>query len=202
MNKKLIKIRCEETGEFVNKLMSLEEVIDAFENMVFKSALEIFEDIDGLNQNINEVEDINTYGIIELIKCYKSYDYKKGSFSNILYIALKALRKRMLRDLNAGKRNVAKKPISLEGTRDELDAFQERYGIEDEVLEQSELVCDLARALKSLTEEEGKILEFLIKEHKTKREFATELGITRPTLDTRIKKTKEKLEILLAGHLI
>ena len=180
--------------------MSVEEVIMSFENMVYKNAIETYYEVKNVQHNINEVEDINVMGMMELMKCYKSYDYTKGAFSTHLTQALDRLRKRVSRDLFAEKRVSEKGIISFEGGLDEIDAFQELNGEEDEFLERVELGYDINNALCKLSEEERKIAYFLMQEIKTKKQFAEELGITRPTLDSRIASTKQKLVEILKGY--
>lgn len=200
MQKKIIKIRNIETKEFTLEEMTIEEVIKSFENMVYKNAIETYYDVKNVQHNIDEVEDINVMGMMELIDCYESYDYKKGAFSTHLTLALDRLRKRVSRDLFAEKRVADKGVISFEGSLDEIDAFQEVNGELDEYLERAELSYDINNALNELNEEERKIACFLMQEIKTKKQFAQELGITRPTLDSRIANTKEKLLAILKGY--
>lgn len=89
MQKKIIKIRNTNTEEFTLEEMSVEEVIMSFENMVYKNAIETYYDIKNVQHNINEVEDINVMGMMELIDCYESYDYKKRSIFDTSYISFR-----------------------------------------------------------------------------------------------------------------
>ncbi len=196
METKIIKVR-EKNGEMILKEMTLDEVVIQFEGMVYKKAIVIYGKIKRIQQNIDEVEDINIMGMMELIKCYKIYDFRKGAFSTHLTNALELLEARVIRNLFAQKRTTDKGLISLEGDTEELDAFQELMGTEDSYLKNAELKNDITNALKRLNEEERKIIQFLMQQLKTKKEFADELGITRPTLDVRITHAKEKMVKIL-----
>ena len=61
---------------------------------------------------------------------------------------------------------------------------------------------DLKKVLVKLTEEEKKIFHFLMENESTKRILAKDLKITRPTLDKRINKLKDKIIDYLPEYIL
>ena len=84
---------------------------------------------------------------------------------------------------------------------DECDCLQEIEGDIDMNYSIMEFNEDMENALATLTNEERKIVGFLMDNESTKRVLAKELNISRPTLDSRIAKVKEKIMDLLPEYI-
>ncbi len=171
--------------------ITLEETILCFKNLVYKNSIEIYNNIKIYPNNINDIDDIYSLGMIELIKCYRIYDKSKSSFSTLLYKSLKRLKDRLIRDLNTKKRKALKRLCYLNSSEKDI------VGIEDNRANEIEFNYDI---LSKLDIEERKIVMFLMERIKTKKEFAQELGIARPTLNARIKRVKNKLYKLMIDY--
>lgn len=198
--KKKILIRNKETDEMEVREMTLEEVIVAFEKMTYKNAIRAFVRVNNHQSNINSIEDINSLGMIELCDCYERYDLNKGAFSTILTKALKRLTSRLQRDLFAKMRTTEKITFSLDATKDDMSSLSELIGEYDNNIKSFEIRNDLKQAILNLNDQERKIFDFLVQRTKTKKEFAIELGVTRPTLNSKINELMDKLSKLMIEY--
>lgn len=198
--KKKILIRNQETKKMEVREMTLEEVIVAFERMTYKNAIVAFSKVSKHQSNVNDIEDINSLGLIELCDCYERYDLNKGAFSTILTKALERLTIRLQRDLFAQMRTTDKVNYSLDVALEERSALGELVGEYDTNIKSFEIRSDLKKVIDNLNEQERRIYDFLITKKKTKKEFAVELGITRPTLNTKINDLMDKLSGLLVEY--
>ena len=198
--KKKILIRNQETKKMEVREMTLEEVVVAFERMTYKNAIVAFSKVSKHQSNVNDIEDINSLGLMELCDCYERYDLNKGAFSTILTKALERLTIRLQRDLFAQMRTTDKVNYSLDVALEERSALGELVGEYDTNIKSFEIRSDLKRVIDNLNEQERRIYDFLITKKKTKKEFAVELGITRPTLNTKINDLMRKLSGLLVEY--
>lgn len=190
---KVLRIRDKETNEFVNKEMEFEEVLAMLNNIMVKKSNELYNKLVGIQQNILEREDIISQYMMDIYKTYKLYDINKGAFTSVAFKSIDNCSKRILRDLFAQKRTNETRVLSFEGTKDDLDAIEKLSGEYDDTFNNIELSYDLRRVLKSFSKEEQEIIQFILDKRESKKELALRLGISRPTLDSRINDTREKL---------
>ena len=190
---KVLRIRDKETNEFVNKEMEFEEVLAMLNNIMVKKSNELYNKLVGIQQNILEREDIISQYMMDIYKTYKLYDINKGAFTSVAFKSIDNCSKRILRDLFAQKRTNETRVLSFEGTKDDLDAIEKLSGEYDDTFNNIELSYDLRRVLKSFSKEEQEIIQFILDKRESKKELALRLGISRPTLDSRINNTREKL---------
>lgn len=190
---KVLKIRDKQTNEFVNKEMKFEEVLHMLNNIMVKKSNELYRKLVGVQQNILEREDIVSLYMVDIYNTYVLYDINKGAFATVAFKAIDNCNKRILRDLFAQKRTNETRVLSLEGTKDDLDAIEKLSGEIDSTFINVELACDLNRVLNNFSIEEQTIIQFIINKKESKKDLAIRLGLSRPTLDTRIKYIREKL---------
>ena len=190
---KVLRIRDKETNEFVNKEMEFEEVIIMLNNIMVKKSNELYNKLAGVQQNILEKEDIISLFMIDVYHTYELYDINKGAFTSVAFKSIENCSKRILRDLFAQKRTNETRVLSFEGTKDDLDAIEKLSGEYDDTFTNVELSSDIKRVLNGFNEEEQSIIKFILEKKESKKDLAIRLGISRPTLDARIKTTREKL---------
>lgn len=190
---KVLRIRDKETNEFVNKEMEFEEVLAMLNNIMVKKSNELYNKLVGIQQNTLEREDIISQYMMDIYNTYKLYDINKGAFTSVAFKSIDNCSKRILRDLFAQKRTNETRVLSFEGTKDDLDAIEKLSGEYDDTFNNIELSYDLRRVLKSFSKEEQEIIQFILDKRESKKELALRLGISRPTLDSRINNTREKL---------
>ena len=130
------------------------------------------------------------------MKTFNIYN-EQQCFSTLLQINLNNKHGYLLRNLNASKRNSNNSTVSLNAEYPEGNTFDTYIGVEDIMLQDIESKIDLLNKLDTLAEEECKIVKNLLEEEKTKIQLAKELGISRPTLDSKIKIIREKLKDLI-----
>lgn len=198
---KVLRIRDKETNEFVNKEMEFEEVLKMLNNIMVKKSNELYSKLVGIQQNILDKDDILSLYMVDIYNTYQIYDLEKGAFTSVVFKSIDNCSKRILRDLFAQKRTNETRVLSFEGTKDDLDAIEKLSGEYDDTFSNLELSYDLRRVLKSFNEEEQQIVQFILDKKESKKEFALRLGISRPTLDTRIKNTRKKLEMSLEEYI-
>lgn len=190
---KVLRIRDKETNEFVNKEMDFEEVLKMLNNKMIKSSNELYAKLANVQQNILDKDDIISLYMVDIYNTYELYDIRKGAFTTVAFKTIENCSKRILRDLFAQKRTNERRVLSFEGTKDDLDAIEKLSGEYDDTFSNIELAYDLRRVLNSFDEEEKAIIQFILDKRESKKELALRLGISRPTLDTRIKSTRDKL---------
>ena len=78
--------------------------------------------------------------------------------------------------------------------------MDERVGKEDISFFRFEFKQDLHQILHNFNKEEMLLLNYLMYENTTKKDLAMRLGITRPTLDSKFKKLRNKLSNLLPEY--
>lgn len=190
---KVLRVRDRETNEFINKEMEFEEVLQMLNNIMVKKSNELYAKLVGVQQNILDREDIISLYMVDIYNTYELYDINKGAFTSVAFKSIDNCSKRILRDLFAQKRTNETRVLSFEGTKDDLDAIEKLSGEYDDTFNNIELSYDLRRVLRSFNEEEQAIIQFILDKKESKKELALRLGISRPTLDTRIKCTRDKL---------
>ena len=182
--------------------------------------------------NIYEFEDYVQIGLMELINCYFKYDIEKGNcFSTYLHGALALKQLNIAREITSMKRRIEKPSVSL-NQESKYDASIESlyFGKGDKYFREESGFDNFL--MNNLTEEERSFLAMGLQkqvkkaENKTKREcieyaiaivnekslidttnltkekLAEALKISRPTLNTRIKKTMEKVYLLAQQYQI
>lgn len=178
------------------KKLTLEELMSIFENMINKFAHRCVHSMSKHHTNTDDFEDFYQYGMLELMKTFNIYN-EQQCFSTLLQINLNNKHGYLLRNLNASKRNSNNSTVSLNAEYPEGNTFDTYIGVEDIMLQDIESKIDLLNKLDTLAEEECKIVKNLLEEEKTKIQLAKELGISRPTLDSKIKIIREKLKDLI-----
>lgn len=100
-------------GKTVENL-SVEEVMEKFEDMVKKFARECKRDISQFDNNLNTFEDYVQIGLLELINSYNCYDIERGaSFSTLLFRNLNFRKIMLLREIRSEKRKSEKRMVYL-----------------------------------------------------------------------------------------
>lgn len=198
---KVLRIRDKETNEFVNREMDFEEVLVMLNNIIVKKSNELYNKLVGIQQNILDKDDIKSLYMIDIYNTYELYDIKKGAFTSVAFKSIENCSKRILRDLFAQKRTNETRVLSFEGTKDDLDAIEKLSGEYDDTFNNIELSYDLRRVLNSFTKEEQEIIHFILDKKESKKELALRLGISRPTLDSRINSTRDKLASSLREYI-
>ena len=201
----LKEIIVSKNGNKYIKKMSLEECIMFFEGAVKKWANETYSSLKLMSNNIMEYEDLYNEGMICLIKVYRKY-IAINTFNTNLHKSLDNLRIDLMRIINTKKRKTELSVVSFEmeieeGSED-ADTLKDREGGIDENFSQMEFNEDLKKVFVKLTEEEKKIFHFLMENESTKRILAKDLKITRPTLDKRINKLKDKIIDYLPEYIL
>ena len=140
--------------------------------------------------------------MIDIYNTYELYDINKGAFTSVAFKSIENCSKRILRDLFALKRTNETRVLSFEGTKEDLDAMEELSGEYDDTFNNIELSYDLRRVLKSFNKEEQAIIQFIFEQRESKKELALRLGMSRPTLDSRIKSTRDKLANSLREYIV
>lgn len=197
-NTKMIKLRI--NGETVLKEMTMEEVHKQFNNMIKNFANDCVVQSRTMHNNVDTFEDFVSEGYIVLVECFNSYN-PTFTFSSYLSSALNLTRKELLRKMHSDKRKVTTCLVSFDEPVDVDLNLGDVEGQEDlsfDLLVHNE---SIKYALSQLNEEEKKIFNFLLDTEMTKISMAEELNITRPTLDNRIKRTREKLIGLFSDSL-
>lgn len=188
-------------GVKVPKKLTLEECAILFEGAIKTWANEMYKIVKEMSNNLMEYDDFYSEGMVCLIKIYDRYT-PKNTFNTALHKSLDNLKVDLIRKVNAKKRKTDLTVVSfdLEIENYEVELLQEIYGEEDDNFKIIELREDISNAFINLTEEEKRIAKFLIENESTKRVLAKELNISRPTLDTKIKKVKDKIINLLPEY--
>ena len=182
--------------------VELEECARIFEGAVKRWANEMYVIVRGMSNNLMEYDDFYSEGMICLIEMYDKY-VPVNTFNTALHKSLDNLKIDLIRKTNAKKRKTEQSVVSfdMEIEDDECDCLQEIEGDIDMNYSIMEFNEDMANALATLSNEERKIVGFLMDNESTKRVLAKELNISRPTLDSRITKVKEKIMDLLPEYI-
>ena len=199
---KVLRVRDRITNEFINKEMEFEEVLQMLNNIMVKKSNELYAKLVSIQQNILDREDIMSLYMIDIYNTYELYDINKGAFTSVAFKSIENCSKRILRDLFAQKRTNETRVLSFEGTKEDLDAIEELSGEYDDTFNNIELSYDLRRVLKSFNKEEQAIIQFIFEQRESKKELALRLGMSRPTLDSRIKITRDKLANSLREYIV
>ncbi|HSQ89804.1 sigma-70 family RNA polymerase sigma factor [Romboutsia sp.] len=184
----------------IEKLMTLEECIAHHEDAVKKFANECANTTKDIFNNILDFDDFYSEGMIELMKSYEKYE-PKNTFNTFLHENLNNLRIDTMRMINAKKRNTEQRIVSFDNELEDGTFLSDVEGDFDNNYSLIEFDESIADAMSKLTDEEKSIFDFLINNEKTKKILAKELGITRPTLDVRITKVKDKIIGLLPEYI-
>ena len=199
---KVLRVRDRITNEYMNKEMESEGVLQMLNNIMVKKSNELYAKLVSIQQNILDREDIMSLYMIDIYNTYELYDINKGAFTSVAFKSIENCSKRILRDLFAQKRTNETRVLSFEGTKEDLDAIEELSGEYDDTFNNIELSYDLRRVLKSFNKEEQAIIQFIFEQRESKKELALRLGMSRPTLDSRIKSTRDKLANSLREYIV
>ena len=197
------KIIVAENKMKVEKNMTVEECISFHDGAVKKWANDMFFIVKGMSNNLMEYDDFYSEGMMCLIHSYNEYQ-SKNTFNTFLHKNLDNLKVDLIRMLNAKKRKTKRSVVSfdMEIEDDECDSLKEIEGTLDESFEELEFNLDMEYVMERLTDEEVKIFKFLIDNESTKRALAKELNISRPTLDNKILKVKDKVVDYLPEYIL
>lgn len=223
MLKKEIKITINNEISIVK--MSREEMLINFDNLFNQFAQQCMEKNKDYNNRIEDFDDYKQKAMIKALEKFETYDIRKGMFSTILFIALQGLIIDEIRKNEAKIRKAEYKPYYLDSQNFEEgecvanlvpDKTSGEYIINNST--------DLEKFLiKNLTKEEMMFYTIDLKKRAGKAssiqkvclkhtievftkiigiipdkkiEIATLLGISRPTLNKRIKEAIDKVKTL------
>lgn len=194
-------IMISEDGVKVVKDLTLDECVARFEGAIKRWGNECYVITKNFPNNVMEYDDYYSEGMICLIEVFNKYQ-PVNTFNTALHKSLDNLKVDLIRKVNAKKRKTDQKIVSFDmEIEDGCDLLQEIEGKIDENFELMEFEQDLNRVTLQLTDEENKILDYLIENESTKKILAKELNISRPTLNTRIEKLKEKIMYLMPEYM-
>lgn len=197
------KIIVAENKVKVEKEMTIEQCVDFYGGAIRRWANDMFFIVKGMSNNLMEYDDFHNEGMICLIHSYNEYE-SKNTFNTFLHKNLDNLKIDLIRKLNAKKRKTKRSVVSfdMEIEDDECDSLKEIEGIIDDSFEELEFNLDMEYVMSKLSDEEIKIFKFLIDNESTKRALAKELKISRPTLDNKILKVKDKVIGFLPEYIL
>lgn len=198
--KRLIMV---ENNTRVTKEIALEECARIFEGAIKRWANEMYVIVKNMSNNLMEYDDFYSEGMMCLMEIYNKYT-PRNTFNTALHKSLDNLKVDLIRKTNAKMRKTEMSVVSfdMEVESYEVDFLYEIEGEIDTNYSTVEFNQDMKKALVSLTHEERKIVNFLIDNNSNKKNLAKELKISRPTLDSRIAKTKEKIVSLLPEYIV
>ena len=198
----MIRLIIVENNMKIAREVELEECARIFEGAVKRWANEMYVIVRGMSNNLMEYDDFYSEGMICLMEMYNKYT-PINTFNTALHKSLDNLKIDLIRKTNAKKRKTEQSVVSfdMEIEDDECDCLQEIEGDIDINYSIMEFNEDMTNALATLTTEERKIVGFLMDNESTKRVLAKELNVSRPTLDSRIAKVKEKIMDLLPEYI-
>lgn len=191
-----------ENNTRVTKEIALEECARIFEGAIKRWANEMYVIVKNMSNNLMEYDDFYSEGMMCLMEIYNKYT-PRNTFNTALHKSLDNLKVDLIRKTNAKMRKTEMSVVSfdMEVESYEVDFLYEIEGEIDTNYSTVEFNQDMKKALVSLTHEERKIVNFLIDNNSNKKNLAKELKISRPTLDSRIAKTKEKIVSLLPEYI-
>ena len=197
--KRLIMV---ENNTRVTKEIALEECARIFEGAIKRWANEMYIIVKNMSNNLMEYDDFYSEGMMCLMEIYNKYT-PRNTFNTALHKSLDNLKVDLIRKTNAKMRKTEMSVVSfdMEVENYEVDFLYEIEGEIDMNYSAVEFNRDMEKALVNLTHEERKIVNFLIDNNSNKKKLAKELKISRPTLDSRIMKTKEKIVSLLPEYI-
>lgn len=190
-------------GVKITEVISLDECAKLFEGAIKAWANEMYVIVRGMSNNLMEYDDFYSEGMICLVEMYDKY-IPTNTFNTALHKSLDNLKVDLIRKTNAKKRKTELTVISFDTEIEnyECDMLQELYGDIDKNYCAMEFNEDISNVLVKLTPEERKIVNLLVNNESTKRLLAKELNISRPTLDSRIEKVKDKIIDLLPEYIM
>lgn len=197
--KRLIMV---ENNTRVTKEIALEECARIFEGAIKRWANEMYIIVKNMSNNLMEYDDFYSEGMMCLMEIYNKYT-PRNTFNTALHKSLDNLKVDLIRKTNAKMRKTEMSVVSfdMEVENYEVDFLYEIEGEIDMNYSAVEFNQDMEKALVNLTHEERKIVNFLIDNNSNKKSLAKELKISRPTLDSRIMKIKEKIVSLLPEYI-
>lgn len=200
MKKEVIII---ENGIKTIKEMTIEECVQSFEGAIKKWGNECYVIVKQMSHNLMEYDDFYSEGMICLIEMFNKYK-PINTFNTALHKSLDNLKIDLIRKSNSKKRKTYQSVVSfdMELEDEDSDLLQEVEGDIDRNFLKVEFDEDIADAVAKLTGEERKIFDFLMDNESTKRVLAKELNISRPTLDSRIERVRDKIMNLLPEYIL
>lgn len=173
------------------------------ERMIKSFAKNAYNKVKNMHNNIMSKEDFYAEGLARAYYCYNMYEADK-SFVPYLQTGLDQWWCDYTKSVFANKRKSTSDVVyeySEQLEKEGLLTSANFSGDSEYSIGLFEINEDLKDALTKLNDEERKIMDFLLNQEMTKKMFADELGITRPTLDTRIQNVREKMSCILSEYL-
>ncbi|GAA0092967.1 hypothetical protein UT300009_29970 [Paraclostridium bifermentans] len=173
------------------------------ERVIRTFAKKCYEKVKNMHDNIMTKEDFYAEGLARAFYCYEMYNADK-SFVPYLQTGLDQWWCDYTKSIFANKRRNTSNVVyeySAQLEEEGLLNCDNCCGDDEHSIGLFEISEDLEDALEKLNDEEKKIMEFLINQETTKKIFADELGITRPTLDTRIQNVRDKMYSLMPEYM-
>lgn len=201
--KKLMKFLIDDKS--IDVELTFEEMLE-YDNsyckrMILKWANECYMQSYKIQETIMDKDDFYNEGLARAYYCFNKYNADK-SFVTYLNNGLRVLWLDYTKTIFAKKRKSDNNLISLNKDDADLDFnMDERVGKEDISFFRFEFKQDLHQILHNFNTEEMLLLNYLMYENTTKKDLAMRLGITRPTLDSKFKKLRNKLSNLLPEYL-
>ncbi|GAA0071773.1 hypothetical protein UT300003_32980 [Clostridium sardiniense] len=212
----------EEGTLYLTKEQMIEKFNNAINEFASKCTRAFAPESSRTYNNVYEYEDYLQFGFMELVNCYYKYDIEKGlCFSTYLFTALANKKVCIAREISSQKRRLEIPVVSLSQSGKYDDTVESTlFGKEDTYFKEARGFDDFLKT--HLTAEEQTFLAMGIQKTKnksnkktqkqcvdysvevfnedsttdtrtlTKAELAVELGISRPTLNKRIKETIDK----------
>lgn len=165
--------------------------------------------VSGLSWTKNDFdyEDYVQSARMEIITMFDIYD-EEHVFSSMVNTRLDQLYVHLLRYYGNKKRSmnnvndegsISYNEVRLSDKYSENYDYEDIIGVQDNEIGRSNILLAIEECSKMLNDKEKAILAFLIKESETKFEFAKKIGMSRPTLDTKIKYIRNLLKDLIAA---
>lgn len=191
----------------VEKELTFEEMLkydnNYCERIIRTFAKTSYNKVKNMHNNIMSKEDFYAEGLARAFYCFKMYNADK-SFVPYLQTGLDQWWCDYTKSVFANKRKNNSDVVYEYSAQLEEDGIlncETVYGINKNSIDTFEISEDLEDAITKLNDEEKKIMDFLLNQEMTKKMFANELGITRPTLDTRIQNVRDKMSSLLPEYM-
>lgn len=190
--------------ELIKKEMNLEECIEHFDKSIKHWGISCYNSARQLSNNIMDEDDFYSEGMMCLMRVFEKYE-PKNTFSTNLHKSLDNLRIDLFRKLNSKKRKTDHVMVYLNEEKDnqhDIAHFEKSLGYDDNNLYCIELKNDMKVLMNNLNLEERTIFKFLLEKNTTKRALSEKLNTTRPTLDSKIRKTQNKVCTIISEYFV
>lgn len=190
--------------EFVREEMTLEECIIYFDKSVKQWGISCYNSARRLSNNIMDEDDFYSEGMICLMKVFERYE-PKNTFTTNLHKSLDNLKIDLFRKLNSQKRKTENIIVCLdedENAKNDIIHREKSLGYADKNLYGIEFKNDMEVLMDNLNLEEKTIFNFLLRENTTKKALSKELNTSRPTLDSKIRRTQNKVCGIISEYFV